>query len=124
MLKSVVAESYHDSPVENKNGKSNTPMGPKTIYIMPLYGPVKIWPQAAGRRPQAAGRRPQATGHRPQLARGPYFGHAWSIANLSSFLTGTLWANDKEVELAALADLCARSERFIGTMGWWDGPSH
>ena len=26
MLKSIVAESYHDSPVENKNGKSNTPM--------------------------------------------------------------------------------------------------
>ena len=26
MLKSIVAESYHDSPVEKKNGISNVPM--------------------------------------------------------------------------------------------------
>ena len=26
MLKSIVAESYHDSPVERKTGRSNSPM--------------------------------------------------------------------------------------------------
>ena len=40
MLKSIVAESYHDSPVENKNGTSNTPIvflsSDAIFYFLPI----------------------------------------------------------------------------------------